>query len=335
MRQRLSPRQKAAILLISIGQDTAAELFKFMSETEVELVSLEIARNRQVPAEDRDTVIEEFLGMAVIQQYSPQGGLLYAQELLERTMGPERAKSLVDRLMQSMQVRPFEFVRKADPAQMQSFLQNEHSQTIALIMAYMPPETAAVVLASLPPERQADVARRIAIMESTSPEVIKEVERVLERQLSSLVRDDYTSAGGVEAVVDVLNRSDRTTERVIMESLMSDDPALADEIKKRMFVFEDIVQLDDRSVQRVLRDVDMARDMPMALKVGSDEVRKKVFGNVSKRAVDNLKEAMEFLGPVRLRDVEQAQARIVQVIRKLEEDGEIVIARGGGDVIVG
>jgi flagellar motor switch protein FliG len=242
---------------------------------------------------------------------------------------------ILQRLTASLQVRPFSFVRKADPNQLISFIQGEHPQTIALIMAYLQPEQASVVLASLPPERQADVARRFAIMDRTSPEVLKEVERVLERKLSSLVNQDFTAAGGVESVVEVLNRVDRGTERTIMESLAVQDPALADEIKKRMFLFEDITSLDNRSLQTVLREVDLQRDLPLALKVASEEVKRKIMSNISRRAQDNLREAMDYLGPVRLRDVEEAQTKIVSIIRKLEEQGDIIVgSRGGGEDIV-
>lgn len=330
----LTGRQKAAILLISLGPEAAAKVCKHLNQTEIETVTLEIANQRQIKPEERHEVLHEFYQMVVAQQYIQSGGLNYARDLLEKALGSQKAVEVIQRLTASLQVRPFDFVRKTDPSQLLSFIQNEHPQTMALIMAYLHPEQAAIVLSALPPELQADVARRIAIMDRTSPEVIKEVERVLERKLASLVNQDYTAAGGVEAVVEVLNRVDRGTEKTIMESLAVQDPALAEEIKKRMFLFEDLVHLDNRSVQRVLREVDMSRDLPLALKVASEEVKKKVYGNISKRAAENLKETIDFLGPVRLRDVEEAQAKIVNIIRRLEEEGEIILARGGGDEIV-
>ena len=333
--KELSGRQKAAILLISLGPEHSAKVFQHLREEEIETISLEIAAQRQIAPELREKVLYEFFQLYQAQQYVSQGGIDYAKEILERALGSNKAMEILQRMTASMQVRPFGFVRKADPNQLISFIQGEHSQTIALIMAYLQPEQASVVLASLPPDRQADVARRIAIMDRTSPEVLKEVERVLERKLASLVSQDYTAAGGVEAVVEVLNRVDRGTEKTIMESLAIQDPTLADEIKKRMFLFEDIVTLDNRSLQRVLREVDQQRDLPLALKVASDDVKKKIFANVSKRAQDNLREAMDYLGPVRLRDVEEAQTKIVNIIRKLEEMGEIIVgSRGGGEDIV-
>lgn len=330
----LTGRQKAAILLISLGPEISSRIYKHLREEEIEKISLEIAAMRAVSPEVRQSVYEEFADMCLAQEYISQGGIEYARELLERALGSQKAMEILHRLTASLQVRPFDFVRRTDPTQLLSYIQNEHPQTIALVMAYLHPEQASVVLSALPPDRQADVARRIAIMDRTSPEVLREVEKILERKLSSVVNQDYTSAGGLEAVVAVLNQVDRGTEKTIMESLEMQDPELADEIKKRMFLFEDIVLLDDRSMQRVLREVDLSKDLPMALKVASEEVKQKIFKNMSKRAAENLRENMEFLGPVRLRDVEEAQAKIVNLIRKLEEDGEVIIARGGGDDIV-
>ncbi len=326
--------EKAALLLIGLGPEMASRILQRMTQAEVERVSLEIANHRSVPFEDRDKIMAEFYQLVMAQQYIAVGGIEYAREVLEKALGTGKATEILQRLTAALQVRPFDFVRKADPAQLLSYLQNEHPQTIALILAYLHPDQASVVLGSLPPDRQSDVARRIAIMDRTSPDVLKEVERVLERKLSALVNQDYTAAGGVEAVVEILNRVDRSTEKSIMESMAMQDPALAEDIKKRMFLFEDIVNMDNRSIQRVLREVDMSRDLPLALKMSSDEVKKKIMSNISKRAAENLKENLDFLGPVRLRDVEEAQAKIVNVIRRLEEEGEIIISRGGGDDIV-
>jgi flagellar motor switch protein FliG len=333
--RELSGRQKAAILLISLGPELSAKVFGHLKEAEIEAISLEIASQRQIPADMREKILYEFYQIYQAQQFISQGGIDYAREILERALGQQKAVEILTRLTASLQTRPFDVVRKADPNQLLSFISGEHPQTIALIMAYLQPEQAAIVLGSLPPERQADVARRIAIMDRTSPEVLKEVEKVLERKLASMVSQDFTSAGGVESVVEVLNRVDRSTEKTIMESLAVQDPALAEEIKKRMFLFEDIVSLDNRSLQRVLREVDLSRDLPLALKVASDEVKRKVFANISRRAQENLREAMDYLGPVRLRDVEDSQTKIVNIIRKLEEMGEIVVgSRGGGEDIV-
>ncbi|HLO01846.1 MAG TPA: flagellar motor switch protein FliG [Symbiobacteriaceae bacterium] len=333
--RELSGRQKAAILLISLGPELSAKVFGHLREAEIESISLEIASQRQIPADMREKILYEFYQIYQAQQFISQGGIDYAREILERALGQQKAVEILTRLTASLQTRPFDVVRKADPNQLLSFISGEHPQTIALIMAYLQPEQAAIVLGSLPPERQADVARRIAIMDRTSPEVLKEVEKVLERKLASMVSQDFTTAGGVESVVEVLNRVDRSTEKTIMESLAVQDPSLADEIKKRMFLFEDIVSLDNRSLQRVLREVDLSRDLPLALKVASDEVKRKVYANISRRAQENLREAMDYLGPVRLRDVEDSQTKIVNIIRKLEEMGEIVVgSRGGGEDIV-
>lgn len=330
----LTGRQKAAVLLISLGPELSAKVFKHLKEDEIESVAMEIAQQRNIQAETRYKVVHEFYQIALAQQYISQGGIEYARELLDRALGSSKAIEMLQRLTASMQVRPFDFVRKTDPGQLLTFIQNEHPQTIALIMAYLNPDQASIILSSLPPDRQADVARRIAIMDRTSPEVLKEVERVLERKLASTINQDYTSAGGVESVVEVLNRVDRGTEKTIMESLAVQDPSLAEEIKKRMFLFDDIIHLDNRSIQRVLREVDINKDLPLALKVASEEVKKKITNNISKRAAETLKESMDYLGPVRLRDVEEAQAKIVNIIRKLEEEGEIIVSRGGGDDIV-
>jgi flagellar motor switch protein FliG len=241
--------------------------------------------------------------------------------------------TIINRLTTSLQIRPFDFARKTDPGQLLNFIQNEHPQTIALIMAYLQPEQAAMIISALPPERQVDVAKRIATMDRTSPDVLKDVERILERKLSSLVTQDFTTAGGVDAIVEVLNRVDRSTERTIVENLEVQDPELAEEIKKRMFVFEDIVLLDDRSLQLVLREVDN-KDLALSLKASSSEVAGKIYKNISKRAGEMLREEIEYMGPVRIRDVEEAQQKIVNNIRRLEEAGEIVISRGRGDEII-
>lgn len=330
----LSGRQKAAILLITLGTELSAKVFKHLSDEDIEELSLEIANMRKITPESKDKVLEEFHQMALAQEYISQGGIEYAKELLEKALGSSKAVEILHRLTATLQVRPFDFVRKTDPNQLSNFIQNEHPQTIALVLAYLNPEQAATVLSALPPERQADVARRIATMDRTSPDIIHEVEKVLERKLSTLMVQDYASAGGIETVVQVLAHCDRATEKVILESLEVADPDLAEEIRKRMFVFEDIILLDDRSVQKVLREIDLSKDLPLAIKVASEDVKQKIFRNLSKRAVENLKENIEYLGPVRLRDVEEAQQKIVNIIRRLEDEGEVIVARGGGDEIV-
>lgn len=329
----LQNKQKAAILLIALGPQISAQIFKHLREDEIEKLTLEIANQRKVTQEQKDKVLAEFHQMALAQEYISSGGLDYAREVLEKALGAEKAVSIINRLTASLQIRPFDFARKTDPAQLLNFIQNEHPQTIALIMAYLHPDQAGVILSALPPDRQVDVAKRIATMDRTSPDVLKDVERILERKLSSLATQDFTAAGGVDSIVEVLNRVDRTTERTIIENLEVQNPELAEEIKKRMFVFEDIVLLDDRSLQLVLREID-SKDLALALKASSNEVAEKIFKNMSKRASEMLREEIEYMGPVRIRDVEEAQQKIVNVIRRLEESGEIIVSRGKGDEII-
>lgn len=325
--------QKAAILLIALGPERSADIFKHLKEDEIEELTLEIANTRSVSPQVKEDVLNEFYQICLAQQYIAEGGIGYAKELLDKALGEDRAKEVITKLTASLQVRPFEFVRKTDPSQLLNFIQDEHPQTIAMILSYLTSAQAALVIGALPPEKQADVAKRIAMMDRTSPDVIKEVERVLEKKLSSLVNQDYTIVGGVDAIVNILNTVDRTTEKHIMESLEIEEPELADEIRKKMFVFEDILLLDDHAIQRVLRDVDNA-DLGVALKAANEEVQNVIFKNLSKRLAAMIKEDMEFMGPVRMKDVEEAQQKVVSVIRKLEDSGEIVISRGGGDEIV-
>ena len=329
----ITGKQKAAILLISLGPDVSAQIFKHLREEDIEKLTLEIANQRKIPQEQKDKVMAEFHQMCLAKDYISSGGLDYAREILEKALGAEKAVSIIDRLTSSLQIRPFDFARKTDPSQLLNFIQNEHPQTIALIMAYLQPDQSAAILSALPADRQVDVAKRIATMDRTSPDVIKDVERILERKLSSMVTQDFTAAGGVDSIVEVLNRVDRTTERTIIENLEVQHPELAEEIKKRMFVFEDIVLLDDRSLQLVLREIE-SKDLALALKASSSEVGEKIYKNMSKRAAEMLREEIEYMGPVRIRDVEEAQQKIVNVIRKLEESGEIIVSRGKGDEII-
>ena len=325
--------QKAAILLIALGPEKAATIFKHLKEDEIEELTLEIANTRSVTPQEKENIMMEFYQICLAQQYIAEGGIGYAKELLEKALGAEKAQGVITKLTASLQVRPFEFVRKTDPSQLLNFIQDEHPQTIAMILSYLAPGQSALVLGALPPEKQADVAKRIAMMDRTSPDVIKEVERVLERKLASLVNQDYTIVGGVDAIVSILGNVDRGTEKHIMESLEIEEPELADEIRKKMFVFEDILLLDDRAIQRVLREVDNA-DLELALKSTTEEVQNVIFKNLSKRLAAMIKEDMEFMGPVRMKDVEEAQQKIVGIIRRLEDSAEIVISRGGGDDIV-
>ena len=331
--EKISGTQKAAILLIALGPEKSSTIFKHLKEEEIEELTLEIANTRSVTPQVKEEVIDEFYQVCLAQQYIAEGGISYAKELLEKALGNEKALDVIGKLTASLQVKPFEFIRKTDAGQLLNFIQDEHPQTIALILSYLSAAQAALIVSALPPNRQADVAKRIAVMDRTSPEVIKEVEKVLESKLASLVNQDYTIIGGVDAVVDILNTVDRGTEKHIMETLEIEEPELADEIRKKMFVFEDILLLDDRAIQRVLRDVDN-NDLGLALKGANEQVQTVVFNNMSKRLAVMIKEDMEFMGSVRMKDVEEAQQKIVNIIRKLEDSGEIVISRGGGDEIV-
>jgi flagellar motor switch protein FliG len=332
-KRELNGRQKAAIFLVTLGSEISSEIFKHLREDEIETLTFEIARLESIESEERDMVLAEFQELMMAQDFITTGGIDYARELLEKSLGSQKAVDIINRLTSSLQVRPFDFIRRTDPTHLLNFIQQEHPQTIALILAYLEPNKASVILGSLPHDIQSDVAKRIATMDRTLPEVLREVERVLEKKLSTLSSEDYTSAGGVESIVEILNLVDRSTEKVIIESLEEEDPELAEEIKKRMFVFEDIVMLDDRAIQKVMREVDTA-ELAKALKSVDAEVQDKIFRNMSKRASQLLKEDMEYMGPIRMKDVEEAQQKIVSIIRKLEEQGEIVVARAGEDELV-
>ena len=329
----LTGRQKTAVLLISLGSEISAQVLKHLDEDDIEDITLEIANMRRVEPDIKEAVLQEFYELCLAQNYLAVGGIDYAKEMLEKALGPTRASGIIEKLVSSLQIRPFDFARKTEPSQLLNFIQNEHPQTIALIMSYLHPEQAGAILSALPATQQVEVAKRIATMDRTSPEVLKEIEAVLEKRLSSFVLQDFNMAGGVERAVDILNPVDRRKEKTIIESLEEEDPELAEEIKKRMFIFENIVTLDDRSIQRVLREVDL-KDLALALKTASEDVTNRIFKNISKRAVEMLKEDISLMGPVRLRDVEEAQQKIVNIIRQLDESGEIIIARGGEDEII-
>ncbi|MBE0450141.1 MAG: flagellar motor switch protein FliG [Clostridiales bacterium] len=330
---KMSGKTKAAILLIALGPERSAKLFSHMHDDEIEELTLEIANVSRISPEDRETVLEEFYQVCLAQEFISEGGINYAKEVLEKAMGSQKALEIINKLTSSLQVKPFDFVRKTDATQLLNFIQNEHPQTLALILSYLNSNQAAQVLSALPQEKQADVAQRIATMESTSPEIIKEVELVLERKLSSMVTQDYSATGGIQCIVDILNSVDRGTEKYILETLEIQNAELVEEIRKKMFVFEDIVNLDSVGIQRFIREVDNT-DLAVALKGATDEVKEMIFANMSKRMAEMLREDMDFMGPVRLRDVEEAQQKIVNIIRKLEEANEIIIARGGGDELI-
>ncbi len=329
----ISGVQKAAILLIALGPERSASIFKHLKEDEIEQLTLEIANTKSVSPDIKDAILDEFYEVCLAQKYIAEGGIGYAKELLDKALGEDRARDVIGKLTASLQVRPFEFVRKSDASQLLNFIQDEHPQTIALILAYLPSHQAAAVVSALAPEKQADVAKRIAMMDRTSPDVIKQVEKVLEKKLASLVNQDYTIVGGIDSIVSILNTVDRSTEKHIMESLEVEEPELADDIRRKMFVFEDILLLDNRAIQTVLREVDN-NELAVALKNANEDVKQIIFDNLSSRLATMIKEDMEFMGPVKLKDVEDAQQKIVNIIRKLEDSGEIVISRGGGDELV-
>ncbi len=325
---QLTSSQKAAVLLLILDEKSAVQVMKQLTERELEQICLEIANLGKVTPEMIKGVAEEFSEMCLADKYINSGGIEHARSLMEKALGPTKAN-----LTASLQVRPFDSLRKTDPVQLLEYIQNEHPQTIALVLAHLNPEQAAGIIAGLAPDKQTEVAYRMAVMDSTSPDIIKEVEHIMEKKLSTLVSQDYTNVGGVNSVVEVLNRVDRSTEKMILETLDDKDPDLAEQIKKQLFVFEDIVRLDDRYVQLVLSRIDQ-RDLALALKGVASNVYEKIEKNMSKRAAQNLKEELEFMGPVRIRGVEEAQQRIVSVIRKLEEQGEIIISRGDEDQVV-
>ena len=333
VKAELPNKTKAAILMMVLGAEISGEVVKHLSDAEIEALALEVARLEKVFPEVREMVIDEFYELAIAQDFIAEGGIANARAVLESAFGSNRANEILNKIMSAMQVLPFEFLKKADPHQVISFIQDEHPQTIALVLSYMPMQSAAVIIGKLPTELRADVAGRIAMMEQTPPEVIKKVEQVLEKKISSVMSQEMTQAGGPKALVDLLNRVDRTTERTIIEQLEQNEPELAEQIKGMMFVFEDIIQLDDRAIQAVMREVDM-KDLGVALKGCKQEVVQKIFANMSDRAMAMLKEDMEFMGPVRTKVVEEAQQKMVAIIRRLEEAGEIVLSRGGEEEMV-
>ncbi|MFZ5648337.1 MAG: flagellar motor switch protein FliG [Bacillota bacterium] len=331
---KLNGIQKAAIVLISLGADLSAKVLKKnFTDDEVEKLTGEISMLENIPRDVQRAVLEEFLQMTQAREYLMRGGFDYAKELLEKAVGSQKAMEILEKVSVNLQNVPFSSLRKAEAKHLFNFIRDEHPQTMALILTYLHPEQASLILAALPPEQQADVARRVAIIDRIAPEVIKEVENVLERKMSMIVPHQDQNVGGIKTLVNILNRVDRSTEKTILEELETNDPELADEIRKLMFVFEDIIKLHDVAIQRVLREVDQ-KDLAKAMRGSNEEVANRIYKNMSKRAADMLREEIQFMGPVRLRDVEEAQQKIVQIIRRLDEAGEIIVARGGEDAIV-
>jgi flagellar motor switch protein FliG len=328
-RMVISPRRKAAIMTIALGPQLSAEVFRHMAQEEIDELVLEIAALDKVSPEEKLQVMEEFYESSVAQEFVAQGGIGFAKDVLERALGDQKAVEIMGRLSTYIRVSPFEFLRKIDPMQIYNFLQHEHPQTVALIMAYLPADSAATVLGMMPQDQQSEVAMRIALMDRTAPEVVREVELVMERKLSSLINQDLAAAGGVKPLVDILNFVDRQTEGNILQTFDERDAELADEVRKLMFVFEDLMLLDDKAIQQLLKEVEM-KDVALALKGSNDDVKAKIFGNMSSRAAQMLQEDMEFMGPVKRRAIEEAQGRIVAIVRRLEETGKIEISRGAG-----
>jgi flagellar motor switch protein FliG len=332
-RERISTKEKAAVLMITMGKERAAKIYRYLSEEEIEQLTLAITTMRRVEPETKESVVDEFFQMCIARKYISEGGIDYAREILAKAFGEDRTNDLIIKLSSSLRVKPFDFIRKADSTQVLNFIQNEHPQTIALILSYLEPRHAAQILANLPLDKQTSVIARIANMGATSPEYIKETERVLEKKLSTMNFGDKTSTGGIDSLVNILNSVDRGTERHLLESLEETDAELVEEIRKRMFVFEDLVKLGNQAIQRILKEIDN-RDLAVALKGSSAEVSSMVFKNISTRLQEMIREDMEFMGPVRVRDVEEAQQKIVNVIRQLDDAGEIIISRGSEDELI-
>ncbi|EDP69247.1 flagellar motor switch protein G [Carnobacterium sp. AT7] len=326
--------KKAAILLISLGSETSAKIMKNLPDSYIQKVSYEIANIDYVNPEERDSVINEFIEMSQAREYVIDGGIDYAKNLLNMAIGPQRAKEVIDMLNQiQLRERPFNIARKADPQQLTNLLLNEQPQTVALILCYMQPEKAAIILAEFPLELQSEIAERIGTITSTSPAIIEKIEKVIENKFSNYIENDLETVGGVRTLVEILNSVGRSTEKNIISVLEEKQPELAEEIKASLFTFEDIVTLEKGDVQKVLRDV-KNDDLALALKGVSDEIKSFIYSNLSTRAVETLKEDLQFMGPTRLSAVEEAQQRIVTVIRRLDEKGEIYLRRGESDAII-
>ncbi len=331
---KLNGVQKAAILLIALGSDLSSRVLKLdFQQAEIEQLTHEISNMIKIPSEVRNAVLDEFMELQKARDYLMHGGLTYAKELLEKAVGHTKATEILNKLTIDMKAIPFSSLRKTDPKQIYNFIREEHPQTIALILAHLTPEQAAIILGMLPQELQSEISRRIAIIDRFTPDIVRDVEFLLERKLSSVVQQDQTVVGGVQSLVDILNRVGRSAEKVILEGLEREDPVLAEEVKRRMFVFEDLIQLPDNFIQRVLKEVN-SKDLVLAMRGANEDVNSRIYKNMSKRAAEMIKEEMEVMGPVRLKEVEKAQQKVVTIIRKLDESGEIIISRGGEDVII-
>ena len=326
-------KEKAAILLIALGPDVGGNVLKEMRENEIEALTMQVFTTETVKEETRREVLADCYGMALAQGYLSNGGAGYASEMLNKALGSDKATEIMARLIHSVRPRHFDFLKDTDPYQLVNFIQEEQPQAIALILSHLPALTSAKILAILQPEQRAEVAMRIATMERTPPEVIEGVEAVLRRRVSTILQSDYTMAGGVEHLAALLANVDRSTERLILDHLDKNAPELAAEVRKLTFTFDNLIQLDDPSLQRVLREVD-AKDLAMALRGVTEELQGKIYKNLSSRASEMLREDINASGPVRMRQVEESQQRIVGIVRRLEESGDLVIQRGTEDVLI-
>jgi flagellar motor switch protein FliG len=329
---KVNGRKKAAVLLVTLGPDRASEIFKHLHYDEIESLSLEMAKMQHVEPNITTRILEELAATVTAFDSIAAGGVEYAREVLEKAIGTERAAEIIGRLSSVIEMRPFEFLRRTAPEQIVAFLRNEAPQTIALVVANLHTTLAAQVLANLPEEEQAEIALRIAKMGETSPDVVKQVEDVMRGKLATIVQNEYTTTGGVKSLAEILNHTDRPTERNVLDSLTETDEELAAEVRRLLFVFEDIVKLDDRSIQLVLREADQ-KDLALALRGVSDEVKTRVLNNMSERGAQMLLEEMEYQPPQRKRVVEEAQGRIVAIVRRLEEAGAVVLSRSDADVM--
>ncbi len=329
----LSPQQQAAAVIISLGAESASNVYKYLNDDEIEQLTVEITSLKKITPEETESVLNSFYQMCLTQKVIAEGGMEYAKNVLEKAFGAQQATVLLERATNSIRMKAFEFIRKVDYKNLMAVIQNEHPQTIALVLSYATTDQASTIISELPRDKQIDVVERIAKMESASPEVIRLVEKNLETKFSSIVSVDFTEIGGVNYIADVMNHMDRSNEKYIFDELAKKDEALSDEIRKRMFVFEDITILDDMSIQRFLRDVD-GKDLVLAIKGSNQEVSNLIFKNMSQRQAETIKGDLEYTHNVRLRDVEEAQQRIVAIIRRLEEEGELVIMKGGKDEVI-
>jgi flagellar motor switch protein FliG len=331
---KMTGATKAAVMMVTLGAEACAQIFKSLEEEDIEILTAEIARLEGITPEMRERVLEEFHQMAVAQKFILQGGVDYAKQALEAAVGPRRAREILEKVQSSIRHTGFSLLKDVEPQQLVNFIQKEHPQTVALLLAHMDSQQAAPILSALPQELQVDVTTRLATMQSVSPDVLEQVEEVLSQQMKSLFGGNVSEVGGVKFVAEMLNQVDRGAEKNILGNLERENPELATEIKNLMFVFEDIGLLDDRGIQRVLKEVD-TKELGLALKGASEAVSEKFFKNMSSRAAEMMKDDMAFMGPVKLKDVEASQQRIVDVVRRLEDDGEIVISgRGGEDEVV-